>query len=107
MLQNQIKPLTIEDLKKLHDQMPTYPMNINCMPDYAHADVYRSTEEAFRNNLLERRKVDQEQRSKLEKFKDLYRKIRADNIILDHQSAIELVKMIEAEANTLTLGDFI
>ena len=42
---------------------------------------------------------------KVEEFKKSYIKIRTDNIVLDHQSAIELVKMIQQEADTITYDD--
>ena len=38
-------------------------------------------------------------------FKEAYIKVRTDNIVLDHQSAIALVRMIHAEADTLTIED--
>lgn len=41
----------------------------------------------------------------VEQFKQSYIKIRTDNIVLDHQSAIELTKMIFKEAATLTYED--
>ena len=42
---------------------------------------------------------------KVEEFKKSYIKIRTDNIVLDHQSAIELAKMIHQEADTITYDD--
>ena len=41
----------------------------------------------------------------VEDFKKSYIKIRTDNIVLDHQTAIEVTKMIFQEADTLTYED--
>ena len=41
----------------------------------------------------------------LAKFKKSYIKIRTDNVVLDHSTAIELTKMIHAEADTRTFKD--
>ena len=41
----------------------------------------------------------------LAKFKKSYIKIRTDNVVLDHSTAIELTKMIHSEADTLTFKD--
>ena len=47
----------------------------------------------------------EEQQGKLRAFRESYIKIRTNNIVLDHQSAIELTKLIYAEADTLTYKD--
>lgn len=39
------------------------------------------------------------------KFKETYVKLRADNIVLDHQTAIELAKVIYKESETITWED--
>ena len=44
-------------------------------------------------------------RGKLKAFRESYIKIRTNNIVLDHQSAIELTKLIYAEADSLTYTD--
>lgn len=41
----------------------------------------------------------------VKEFRKGYLKVRTDNILLDHQTAIELVKMIHADADTLTFED--
>lgn len=41
----------------------------------------------------------------LSAFRERYIKIRTDNIALTHEHAIELVKMIEREANLITYED--
>lgn len=41
-----------------------------------------------------------------EHCKEMYIKIRTNNIVMDHQSTIEMVKMIMSEANQLTTLDF-
>ena len=41
----------------------------------------------------------------LASFKKSYIKIRTDNIVLDHSTAIELTKMIHSEVDTLTFKD--
>ena len=41
----------------------------------------------------------------VKEFRKDYLKVRTDNILLDHQTAIELVKMIHADADTLTFED--
>lgn len=45
------------------------------------------------------------QRLKLTEFKELYTKVRTDNLALTHEAAVELVKMIQREANTLSIKD--
>ena len=44
-------------------------------------------------------------REHVSKFKETYVKLRADNIVLDHHTAIELAKMIYKEAETITWED--
>lgn len=48
--------------------------------------------------------MEREQKA-LASFKKSYIKIRTDNIVLDHSTAIELTKMIHSEADTLTFKD--
>lgn len=38
--------------------------------------------------------------------KKLYRKIRSENLSLSHRNAIELVKMINSDSDSLTAEDF-
>ncbi len=44
-------------------------------------------------------------REHVAKFKETYVKLRADNIVLDHQTAIELAKVIYKESETITWED--
>lgn len=46
-------------------------------------------------------------RIEVEAFKKTYIKIRSENIVLSHESAIELVKMIYKEAATITYEDIV
>ena len=43
--------------------------------------------------------------NRITKFRETYVKLRTDNIVLDHQSAIELAKMIHSDADRITLDD--
>ena len=43
--------------------------------------------------------------NRITKFRETYVKLRSENIVLDHQSAIELAKMIHSEAELITLSD--
>ena len=42
---------------------------------------------------------------RITKFRETYVKLRSENIVLDHQSAIELAKMIHSEADLITMSD--
>lgn len=44
-------------------------------------------------------------REALSKFRETYIKLRTDNIVLDHRTAIEMAKMIYQEADTITYAD--
>ena len=43
--------------------------------------------------------------NRITKFRETYVKLRSENIVLDHQSAIELAKMIHSEAELITMSD--
>ena len=45
------------------------------------------------------------QRLRLTEFKEMYTKVRTDNLALTHEAAIELVKMIQREADLITYAD--
>lgn len=47
------------------------------------------------------------QRDRVSKFRETYIKLRTDNIVLDHQTAIELAKMIYADADTITYDELL
>lgn len=57
-------------------------------------------------NKLQHEAIERKHQNRaVEEFKKSYIKIRTDNIILDHSTAIELVKMIHSEADTFTYKD--
>ena len=73
-------------------------------PKLRGTDMPSSIEDNFtklQHEAIERK----HQNRAVEEFKKSYIKIRTDNIILDHSTAIELVKMIHSEADTLTYKD--
>ena len=71
--------------------------------------VAEQAEQAYLNHMFRhRREHELEQlRGKLKAFRESYIKIRTDNIALDHQSAIELTKLIYTEADSLTYEDIV
>ena len=60
---------------------------------------------AMQAQLAKDREKHNRETQKVEEFKKSYIKIRTDNTVLDHQSAIELAKMIHQEADTITYDD--
>lgn len=46
-----------------------------------------------------------EENERVKEFREKYIQVRTNNIVLDHQTAIELVKMIFTEADTLGYSD--
>lgn len=69
--------------------------------------VSEQTEQSYLNHIArQRHELEREQlRHKLKAFRESYIKIRTNNIVLDHQSAVELTKLIYAEADSLTYKD--
>lgn len=67
----------------------------------------REAEHSYLENMMRERleRERKEQQGKLRAFRESYIKIRTNNIVLDHQSAIELTKLIYAEADSLTYED--
>ena len=67
----------------------------------------QQAEQSYLNHIArQRHELEREQlRGKLKAFRESYIKIRTNNVVLDHQSAIELTKLIYAEADTLTYED--
>ena len=67
----------------------------------------QQAEQAYLNHIArQRHELEREQlRGKLKAFRESYIKIRTNNVVLDHQSAIELTKLIYAEAELLTYTD--
>lgn len=70
-----------------------------------HDTVMSSSIEDHFNKLQRDAKEKTYQLEVVKAFKKSYIKVRTDNIILDHNTAIELVKMINSEADTLTYKD--
>lgn len=68
------------------------------------ANVPPATGEALAN-LYAERNLKNIKDAHITKFKETYIKLRTDNIVLDHRTAIELAKMIYAEADTITYED--
>ena len=69
--------------------------------------VLEQTEQSYLNHIArQRHELEREQlHGKLKAFRESYIKIRTNNVVLDHQSAIELTKLIYAEADSLTYID--
>ena len=86
--------LSTEDIYKLNSIWPSIPTLQQAEQNYLN-HMARERHEREREHL----------RSKLRAFRESYIKIRTNNIVLDHQSAIELTKLIYAEAATLTYED--
>ena len=57
------------------------------------------------SNVKDDMRKHEQQKAHVSKFKETYIKLRSDNIVLDHNTAIELAKMIYAEADTITYED--
>lgn len=96
---------TPERLKELlRDQSSDQFFPMYRPPKLRGTDMPSSIEDNFtklQHEAIERK----HQNRAVEGFKKSYIKIRTDNIILDHSTAIELVKMIHSEADTLTYKD--
>lgn len=69
--------------------------------------VLEQAEQSYLNHMArQRHEQEREQlRGKLKAFRESYIKIRTDNIVLDHQGAIELTKVIFKDADRLTYED--
>lgn len=89
--------LSTEDIYKLNSIWPNIPSTA----------TLQQAEQSYLNHMArERHEREREHlRSKLRAFRESYIKIRTNNIVLDHQSAIELTKLIYAEADSLTYID--
>ena len=67
----------------------------------------QQAEQSYLNHMA-RERLERERehlRSKSRAFRESYIKIRTNNIVLDHQSALELTKLIYAEADSITYED--
>lgn len=89
--------LTREDFHRLSSTRTTQPSTTAIL------EAEHSYLESMLRNRLERER--EEQQGKLRAFRNSYIKTRTNNIVLDHQSAIELTKLIYAEADLLTYED--
>lgn len=91
--------LTKEDIYRLNSAWITPPSTT----------VIQQTEESYLEHMMRERleRERKEQQGKLRAFRESYIKIRTNNVVLDHQSAIELTKLIYAEADSLTYEDMI
>lgn len=89
--------LSKEDIHRLNSIWPSIPSTA----------TLQQAEQSYLNHMArERHEREREHlRSKLRAFRESYIKIRTNNIVLDHQSAIELTKLIYAEADSLTYED--
>ena len=88
--------ITREDIHRLNSTGITQPSTVAIQAEHSYL-------ESMLRDHLEREL--EEQQGKLRAFRDSYIKIRTNNIVLDHQSAIELTKLIYTEAATLTYKD--
>ena len=91
--------LSKEDFDRLHSDWIT-PLSTTVIREAEHSYL----ESMMRERLERKRK---EQQGKLRAFRESYIKIRTNNIVLDHQSAIELTKLIYAEADSVTYEDMV
>lgn len=89
--------ISMEELRKMH----------SIHGGLLKTSVLEQAEQSYLNHMArQRHEQEREQlRGKLRAFRESYIKIRTDNVVLDHQSAIELTKLIYAEADTLTYED--
>jgi len=61
--------------------------------------------QAMLDEIRKNRDASMKREQRVAEFRERYLTVRASNIVLDHQSAIELVRMIFQEADTLTYED--
>lgn len=90
-------------------QISGYPLTEDTQPvDWSWAMQKTADDlrlEAEINSMRARMKRDEADARRVAQFREHYLKVRTNNIVLDHQSAIELVRMIYQEADTLTVED--
>lgn len=89
--------LTKEDIYRINSAWAKQPSTA----------TLQQAEQSYLNHMA-RERLERERehlRSKLRAFRESYIKIRTNNVVLDHQSAIELTKLIYAEADSLTYTD--
>lgn len=86
-----------EELHKMHSTHGRLPKT---------SGLAQAAQSYLNHTTRHRHEQEREQlRSKLKAFRESYIKIRTNNIVLDHQSAIELTKLIYDEADSLTYED--
>ena len=62
---------------------------------------------AFRAAMVSRQEAQTKADIKLSSFKEVYIRVRADNIDLTHQAALEIVNMIYQDASTISSKDML
>ena len=90
-----VQPSTsMEDIYKLNSIWPS-------------TATLQQAEQNYLNHMARERLEHEREhlRSKSRAFRESYIKIRTNNIVLDHQSALELTKLIYAEADSITYED--
>lgn len=98
----------ISEMIRRQNDMPFYP-TISVNP-IGHRSVSKDQIDAITLAQLQSSSESHErrrQRDKVSKFRETYIKLRTDNIVLDHQTAIELAKMIYTEAATITYDELL
>ena len=87
---NNFRPPSIEDM----------------MMRQAQADLAKTAyDQATSDQLRAAARRREHDSNRITKFRETYVKLRSENIVLDHKSAIELAKMIHSEAELITLSD--
>lgn len=62
---------------------------------------------AFRAAMVSRQEAQVKADIKLSSFKEVYIRVRTDNIALTHQAALEIVNMIYQDASTISSKDML
>ena len=62
---------------------------------------------AFRAAMVSRQEAQTKADIKLSSFKEVYIRVRTDNIALTHQAALEIVNMIYQDASTISSKDML
>lgn len=79
-----------------------YPTDWSWMMQKTADDLRLEAEISSMRNRMKQHEADTR---RVAQFREHYLQVRTNNIVLDHQSAIELVRMIYKEADTLTVED--
>lgn len=97
-----------DELMKQQRDMPFYPSTPNYLGNKSSTDSLDATAltmAQLQADLYSKREKTIRENEHVAAFKETYIKLRTDNIVLDHQTAIELAKMIYSEADTITYED--